>query len=144
MHILIIIGVSLNFPDFLNSLGRSFSWTVYSLGILIILISLLLSIEEYEIITTKRSFKFLFYFSYYSLTIFLAHNLLFFVFTRQISASYIIYFVIGTTIMVGALLRYAYKKLGWKISIKVQISKMSIEFAKRVERRSNIRSDKKT
>jgi hypothetical protein len=106
------------------------------------LLSVLLIIEEYEIITTKRSYKFLFYFSYYSLTIFLAHNLLFFAFTRQISASYIIYFVIGTTILVGVLLRYAYKKLGGKISIKVQISKMSIELAKRVERRSKLHSDK--
>jgi uncharacterized membrane protein len=138
---LIIIGVSLKFPDFLNSNVRSFSWAIYSLGILIILLSLLLTIEEYEIITTKRSYKFLFYFSYYSLTIFLAHNLLFFVFTRQISASYIIYFVIGTTILVGLLLRYAYKKLGGKISIKAQISKMSIELARRVERRSKLHSD---
>lgn len=130
---LIVIGISLNFPDFLKSIQRSFSWMIYSLGILIILLSVLLCIEEYELIKTKRSFKFLFYYSYYSLTIFLAHNLLFFLFTRQISASNIIYFVIGTTILVEVLLRYAYKKLGGIISIKVQINKLSRELARIVE-----------
>ena len=135
--ILIIIGVVLCFPEFLNAINRSFSWLIFSLGIQIIFLPVLLTIEEFEIIKTKRSFKSLFYFSYYSLTIFLAHNLLFFVFTRQISASYIIYFVIGTTILVGILLRYAYKKFGGDISIKVQISRMSVELGRIVEERSN-------
>ena len=134
---LIIIGVSLDFPDFLNSIQRSFSWMIYSLGVLLILLCVLLFIEEYELIKTKRSYKFLFYYSYYSLTIFLAHNLLFFVFPRQLSASLIIYFVIGTTILVGLLLRYAYKKLGGIVSIKVQISRMSNELARIVEERRN-------
>jgi hypothetical protein len=138
--ILISIGVSLNFPDFLNSIQRSFSWMIYSLGILLILLSVLLCIEEYELIKTKRSFRFLFYYSYYSLTIFLAHNLLFFVFTRQLSASLIIYFVIGTTILVGLLLRYMYKKLGGIVSIKVQIGRMSRALAKRVEDRRTLES----
>ena len=137
--ILIIIGVLLDFPAFFkDSLTRSFSWMIYSLGIQIILLSVLLSIEEYEFIKTKRSFKFLFYFSYYSLTIFLAHNLLFFIFTSQISASHIIYFVMVTTILVGILLRYAYKKFGGDISIKVQISKMSIELARIVDEKRNL------
>jgi len=135
---LIIIGVSLNFPDFLNSIQRSFSWMIYSLGVLLILLSVLLCIEEFDLIKTKRSYKFLFYYSYYSLTIFLAHNLLFFVFTRQLSASNIIFFVIGTTILVGLLLRYMYPKLGGMISIKVQINRMSRELARIVEERRNL------
>ena len=138
---LILIGVSLNYPEFLNSIQRSFSWMIYSLGILLILLSVLLCIEEYELIKTQKSFKFLFYYSYYSLTIFLAHNLLFFVFTRQLSASNIIYFVIGTTILVGFLLRSVYKKLGGILSIKVQIGKMSRELAKRVEERRSHNSN---
>jgi len=137
---LIIIGISLFFPEFLNSIQRSFSWMIYSLGILLILISILLYIEEFELIKTNKSFKFLFYFSYYSLTIFLAHNLLFFLFTRQLSASNIIYYVIGTTIIVGAFLRYFYKKLGGNVSIKVQINKMSIELARIIEERRDLDS----
>jgi len=138
---LIIIGISLDFPDFLNSIQRSFSWMIYSLGILFILLSVLLCIEEFELIKTKRSYKFLFYYSYYSLTIFLAHNLLFFVFTRQLSASVIMYFVIGTTLLVGFLLRYVYKKLGGILSIKVQISRMSSKLARIVEEKRDITSN---
>ena len=47
-------------PDFLIS--RSFSWLLYTMGILLILISVLLAIEEFELIQTEKSYRFLYYF----------------------------------------------------------------------------------
>ena len=79
----IIFGVLFKIPNFLSR--ESLSWVIYSLGVNIVLISTILSIEIFEIIKTKRSFKLLFYFSYYSLTIFLAHNLLHFLFLNQLN-----------------------------------------------------------
>ncbi|MCK4384146.1 MAG: DUF1624 domain-containing protein, partial [Candidatus Lokiarchaeota archaeon] len=63
--LLIIFGVLYEYPRYL--FRESFSWVIYSLGINIVLISLLLSVEVFEIIKTKKSYKLFFYFSYYSL-----------------------------------------------------------------------------
>jgi hypothetical protein len=58
--LLIISGVLYEFPRYL--LRESLSWVIYSLGINIVLISLLLSVEVFEIIKTKKSYKLFFYF----------------------------------------------------------------------------------
>jgi len=71
--ILIIIGILFNFPEFFTIRG-SFSWAIYVLGLDLILITILVSIEEFEIIKTKKSYKFLFYFSYYSLSLYIFHS----------------------------------------------------------------------
>ena len=59
--LLIIFGVLFKSPNFLRR--RSFSWVIYSLGINVVLISILLSVEIFEVIKTKKSYKLLFYFS---------------------------------------------------------------------------------
>jgi len=128
----------INFPDFLIS--KSFSWIIYTVGILLVLLSVLISFEEFELIKTKRSYRFLFYFSYYSLTIYLANNLLYFLFYRQLSVYFIWIYIIITLLLVGLLLRAVYKKWGSKASIKVNIGNLAKKLATRIEERKKIKN----
>lgn len=126
--ILILFGILFQFPAFLQH--RTFSWYFYALGCILILISSLLTLELYQIIYKKGRKGLLFYFSYYSLTLYLAHNLLFFLFVGQLSFIYYVIASIITVLIIGIVLKYAYEKLGKKISLKFLISITSSELAK--------------
>ncbi len=132
---LTILGIIYDYPEFLNSLERSFSWVLYSIGLQLIIISIMIYIEETEIIKTKKSYRFLYYFSYYSLSIFLVHNLLYFVFYKKLSASMALILVSITVILIGFFLRFIYKKFGRKASLKSIISWLSVEAAKKLEKK---------
>jgi uncharacterized membrane protein len=105
-------------------------WLIYSLGIDLIIILILIILEEYNILNSKRSAKSLFYFSYYSLTLFLLQNLNYFLFFELLNRYNIWYFIIVTIIVYGFFLRYIYKKLEGNFSLKVQISKLATKFSK--------------
>ncbi len=135
--LLIIVGVLYSFPDFL--IRESPSWIIYSLGINVLLISILILFEKFEIIETTKSYKFLFYYSYYSLTIYLAHNLLYFLFLHQLNVYNIWFFVVGAFIFIGLILRAIYKIWEDSASIKVQISKLSLGITMKIEERINKR-----
>jgi hypothetical protein len=133
--ILIIVGVLFNFPEFLNALYRSFPWMIYSLGIHLILISVLLYIEESGIFQTKRDYKFLFYFSYYSFTVYISHYLLTLLFVRQLSSPLIWVNIIITMILYNTLFRIIYKTLKEKASIKAQINRLAVILTRNLEER---------
>ena len=131
--ILITLGVLFKFPDF-YLMRASLSWAIYMLGLDIIIITTFVSIEEFEIIKTQKSYKFLFYFSYYSLTLYIFHSPMALLFYRQLSLSYIWIYIVISIILVGLLMRFIHKRiegkytiLNWQItfSIKVQVSRMS-------------------
>jgi len=132
---LIISGIFLNTPQFL--IRASLSWIIYSMGIDITLLSILLSIEKYNIIKTKKSYKFIFYYSYYSLTIYLAHNLLYFLFLHQLNLISIWLFAVASFFSIGFVLRAIYKRWEEKASIKVQVGKLSLGITTRIEKRLN-------
>jgi len=131
--ILIIIGISFKTPEFL--MRESFSWQIYSLGIILLIMSILLFFDEFELVKTKRSYKFLFYYSYYSLTIYLAHNLLYFLFLKQLNIFNVWFFAAGAFIMIGIILRTIYKTWGGSASIKVQIGRLSLGLTQKIEKR---------
>ena len=131
--LLIISGVLFKFPKFL--IRKRFSWIIYSLGIDILLISVLLSFEIFEIIKTKKSYRLLFYYSYYSLTIYLAHNLLYFLFLNQLNVFNIWFFAAGAFIIIGIILRTIYKIWEGKASVKVQIGRLSLGVTIKIEER---------
>ncbi len=130
--VLIISGILLDFPAFL--FRQSLSWTIYSLGIDILLLSLLISIEKFNIIRVNKSYKFLFYYSYYSLTIYLAHNLLFFVLFEKLNVITIWIAVIVTYILITLLFRIIYKKLNSRASLKAQIGRISLFLTRKLQR----------
>lgn len=132
---LIISGIFLNNPQFLRR--RSLPWIIYSIGIDIILLSILISIEKFNIIKTKKSYKFFFYYSYYSLTIYLAHNLLYFLFLHQLNLISIWLFAVASFFSIGFIFRIIYKRWEEKASIKVQIGKLSLDITTRIEKRLN-------
>ena len=52
-----------------------FAWVPFSIALIILAISILLIFEVYGYFDTKKSYKFSYYFSYYSLTVYLGHNI---------------------------------------------------------------------
>ncbi|MFX0029285.1 MAG: acyltransferase family protein [Candidatus Hermodarchaeota archaeon] len=129
--LLIILGISLNFPKFLNR--ESLSWIIYSIGIDIAFLSILLLIERTGTMETKKSYKFIFYYSYYSLTIYLSHNILYFLFLNQLDLISIWFFVAGSFISIGLVFRAIYKKWENKASIKAQIGRLSLRISMNIE-----------
>jgi uncharacterized membrane protein len=132
-NLLILFGILFQFPKFL--LRESFSWIIYSLGIELIIFSILLYFEICEIIKSKKSYKFLFYYSYYSLTIYLAHNLLYFLFLNQLNVITIWIFASAAFLIIGIILRALYKIFKDKVSLKVQIGRLSLAVTEKIERR---------
>ncbi|MFX0056727.1 MAG: hypothetical protein ACFE85_15190 [Candidatus Hodarchaeota archaeon] len=126
---LIIFGVFFQFPKFL--INRSFPWLFYTLGINITLLAILITFEEFPLITTEKGLHFLFYFSYYSLTIYLSHNFLYFIFFEQLNIFNIWIFILITCVITGLMLRMIYKRFGSKLSLKVQIGRLAYYLAKR-------------
>ncbi|MFX1586984.1 MAG: heparan-alpha-glucosaminide N-acetyltransferase domain-containing protein [Promethearchaeota archaeon] len=128
--LLIIFGIFFRFPNFLHH--RTFSWLFYSLGILLILMSSLIFIEEIEVFRFKKNYKFLYYFSYYSLSIYLLHNVLFFIFQNSLQHVYLLMYISITLFLLGILLRIIHIKIGPHFSIKIQIGRLSRALAKRL------------
>ncbi|MFX0106507.1 MAG: hypothetical protein ACFE75_13610, partial [Candidatus Hodarchaeota archaeon] len=116
------------FPLFFNNVG--FYWIYFSMAICLILNSVLLTLEEYKIFETRKSYKFLFYFSYYSLSVYLSHYIFFFFFPGQLNVYYLCIAILGTTILYGLLLRFLYQKLGPKFSLKIQIGRLAASLAR--------------
>jgi hypothetical protein len=100
------------------------------------LLSILLYIEEFEVVKTKKSYRFFYYFSFYSFTIYLAHNPLYFIFFLQLNALTIWIAFVGTIILIALLLKGIYKKWGKNASLKVLISILSSKLANKLEERS--------
>lgn len=132
--ILIITGVLLFFPNFLRH-GTPSSM-IYSTGALLIFLSILLFLEESNAIKVKKSYRFFYFYSYYSLTIFFSHYLIFFV-LDQLNAITIWIAVVGTFVVLTFLLRFLYKKYERNVALKVQIGRISLALAKKVEEKRN-------
>ncbi|TFG00956.1 MAG: DUF1624 domain-containing protein [Promethearchaeota archaeon] len=64
--------ISMGDKSFLFSF-RSISWLTYSLGMLINAYTLMLTIEKSQFLKINEKYRFVYYFSYYSLSIFLLH-----------------------------------------------------------------------
>ncbi|MFX1378148.1 MAG: acyltransferase family protein [Promethearchaeota archaeon] len=131
--ILISIGILTKFPEFLTR--QSFSWIIYSIGLDTFLLSVFLFFEKFIVKPLKKSYKLLFYYSYYSLTVYLSHYLLYFIFLESLNPYNIWFFILATFILLGLLLRLIYKKFQSNASIKIQISRLSLRIAFKIEER---------
>ena len=126
----IIFGVLFDYPEFLLERG-SIAWNFYSLGIEVLLLTIFLSIEFLYHFKKAWSHRFLFYFSYYSFTVYLTHHLLYFLFLEQLDYIMIWIAVAITFILSGLILRTIFRYLGPRASIKVLISKLSTYLARK-------------
>ncbi|MFX0141620.1 MAG: acyltransferase family protein [Candidatus Hodarchaeota archaeon] len=129
--VLILIGVLFFFPNFLKH--GTFSSIFYSLGVLLILFSLLLILEEFETFKVKKNYTFFYFYSYYSLTIYFSHNILYFLFLSQLNVITVWIATVGTFILLTLLIRVIYKKYREKASLKAQIARLTIILVRRIE-----------
>lgn len=70
----LIFGILFQFPSFLKT--NSFSYIIYALGLNTLIISVLITTEKITKINFNSKYNPLFYFSYYSLTVYLLHYVL--------------------------------------------------------------------
>lgn len=132
---LISFGILFNFPNFL--VRSSFSWLIYTLGIDLIILLILITLEEYNVFKTKKSYRVFFYFSYYSFTVYLGHNFLYFIFYKRLDLIQIWIASLLTFVIFSLILRQIYKRWGWKASLKVALSKLSLKSARKIEEKIN-------
>jgi hypothetical protein len=133
--ILVSFGFIFRFPDII--FRRTLSSLVFSIGFFLILLAILLFNEEFEIVKTKKSYRFFYYYSFYSFTIYLAHDPLYFIFFRQLNAFTIWIALVGTMILITLLLKGIYKKWGRKASLKTQLSILSLIILKKIEQKES-------
>jgi len=133
--LLIIISFGFLFPNFFTerilTIKTNIWWLMYTLGLDLIILLILLTIEEFQIIKTKKSYRSIYYFSYYSLSLFILQNVNFFLFYSLLNRYSIWFFLIATVLLYGALLRFIYKKLEGKFSLKVQIGILTTSIVKK-------------
>jgi hypothetical protein len=134
---LITFDYTAEFMHFLNI--PSFYHIISSMGISLILFSIFVLVEEYEILKTKKSYKFIFYYSYYSLTIYIAHNLLYFLFYRLLNLPLLLIILPLIIILLGLLLKWLYDHTNSNFAIKVVISKLANKLARNIEKKNSIK-----
>ena len=133
---IIIFGLMFQFPNFL--VFNSISSTFYSIGIIIVALVVLIIIEKMQYFKPKKSYRYLYFYSYYSFTIFLGHNLILMLFFQQFNAYLTIWIaVIVGNVVLGILFRTMYKKMGPKLSLKAIISIVSFEIVSKYNRKKN-------
>lgn len=128
-------GIIYRFYDFI--LRRTISAMFYSIGAILTLLAILIYLEEFEKIRLKKRYRFFFYFSFYSFTLYIAHDPLHFIFLEQLNALNIWFAVIENFILITILLKFMHKKLGTKASIKSQLGILSLKIANRIEQRKS-------
>ncbi|MFX1389902.1 MAG: acyltransferase family protein [Promethearchaeota archaeon] len=133
--LLIAIGILFLYPELFTerilTINTNIWWMIYTLGIDLIIISILLSFEIFGKFNTQKSYKFLFYFSYYSLSLFILQNINFFIFYNSLDRYNIWGFIIASVVLYGLLLRFLYFKLEGKFSLKVQIGRLTVSIARK-------------
>jgi hypothetical protein len=129
--ILIIFGVLYLFPQF--SIKETFSSHMFIVGIELLLISILVYLKDFKTIHFKRKYRVLEYYSFYSFTIFLAHNMLYFLFPPRFNAIEIWFYIVPAIILWTLLFRLIYKKWGKYGSLKFLINKSAVYINERIE-----------
>ncbi len=139
--IIMTFGISYDFPMFFSY--GSFPSIYYSLGLVIIVLSILILNEDLEIIITKKRYPVLSYFSYYSFTVYLGHYPLYFLFYRQLNIPLCIIAEIITGILMTFFLSIISKKVDKKASIKYGVNVLALLIFMKTEKRKKIKRKKK-
>ena len=133
---LISFGILFDFPSFLSR--NNLSWLFYAIGIDLLVLTILIILEESNVFKTKKRYRVFFYFSYYSFTVYLGHNFLYFIFYQKLDLVTIWIAVVLTFLVFSLFLRQMYKILGWKASLKSVLGKMSSKLAYKIEENKKI------
>jgi len=131
----ISFGIIFRFYEFLVRVTLSAFF--YSMGMILFIFAVLLYLEEFEKIKPKKSYRFFFYLSYYSFTIYIVHNVLHPLFYQQLNVIIFWFVFIGVMTLITLLLRVIYNKLGSKASLKAQLGVLSLVIIKKIEQRKS-------
>lgn len=142
--ILLIFGITNLFFDYTSFFFKtiilrvaSLSMILYSLGLMFILISLMTYIEVFKPIKTKKSYRFFYFYSFYSFTIYIGQDILYLFFPHQLTVVTVWIPAIIGLILTSLIIRYLYKKLGYKVSLKAQISISATYLARKIQKKTN-------
>ncbi|MFX1287867.1 MAG: hypothetical protein ACFFFY_04820, partial [Promethearchaeota archaeon] len=130
-----LFGIIYRFYDFLYR--QTISSMFYSIGAVIVLLAILIYLEEFGKLRTKKRYTFFFYFSSYSFTVYLAHDPLYFLFYSQLNGLLIWVPVIGMIIVITLILKVLYNKVGSKASLKAQLGVLSLIIVNKIEQRKS-------
>jgi len=138
--LLTIFGIVYLFPSFL--LWYTISARLYAIGIVLMLISFLIGMEENNMFNAKnKRYRFFFFYSYYSFTIYLAHNPLYFLFYRQLNL-YTFWIAFGISMfLITILLKIIYDKFGKYASLNVGISFLGSYYATKIYNKKLIKKN---
>jgi uncharacterized membrane protein len=138
--VLTTFAVLYQYPSFFSY--YKFSAIVFGIGLICFVVSTIIWAEEFKIITTKKNYNFFQYYSYYSFTVFLGHNVLYFLFYQQLNAVTIWIPIIITLVLFTLLLKFMYEKLGPKASLKAGIGVLSLILAIKIEQKKYLKLGK--
>jgi len=128
---LITFGLVYNFPDFSNK--STFASHMFIVGIELMLMALLVYIKEIRVIHFQKRYRFFEIYSFYSFTMFLAHEALFFLFQPIFNFINIWFVIVPILIAWTFLFRFIYKKWDRSASLKFLLNKIAINLADRIE-----------
>ncbi|MFX0010400.1 MAG: heparan-alpha-glucosaminide N-acetyltransferase domain-containing protein [Candidatus Hermodarchaeota archaeon] len=132
-------GLIFAFPDFLYL--NTISSIMFSLGFILVLMSLLISKDLSEKIKSAKSYRYLYFYSYYSFTIYLGHYAVYSLFLDQLNWIVFIFLVFGVfNAITTFLLRTMYVKVGNKLSLKTGINTLSSMLATKLVKRMQNKS----
>jgi len=120
-----------NFPDFSNK--STFASHMFIVGIELILMAFLVYIKEIRAISFQKRYRFFEIYSFYSFTMFLAHEVLFFLFQPIFNFINIWFVIIPILFAWTFLFRFIYKKWGRSVSLKFLLNKIAVDLADRIE-----------
>ncbi len=143
--ILMTFGILLhNFRIFTLSPGAitiriaSLPLMIYAMGINFIAISVLFYIEEFLVIKTKKKYRFFYFYSYYSFTIYYHQFILINLFPDRLSI-YNVMIVEGVTLfLITLLIIILHKKVGSYASLKTQIGLIAFKIANFISKRKKL------
>lgn len=125
----ILIAIFVFNDPILFSIRKEFPWSIYVYGCALVIIAFFTYIHEFKL-SPDWKHPFLFYMSFYSLTIYLAHNLVAFLFWEQLDVV-TVWLPIGLFIIIHwYVYKRIYNKFGSKASLKNAISKIAIHLSK--------------
>ncbi|TFF85515.1 MAG: DUF1624 domain-containing protein [Promethearchaeota archaeon] len=119
----VIFAIFFQFPEFLSV--NSFSWILYSLGLNTFILSLLITIEKVSKINFNSKYNILFYFSYYSLTLYLLNYV--FMLTSFIKLDFMQFIFLFSLVftMLFLSMKFIYNNIKGLFSLKYVMSVLS-------------------
>lgn len=104
---------------------RNLAWIIYTIGVLFTFYPALFYVKDIKMVNVSEKYRFFYYFSYYSFSIFLIHYGLYFVFSYVLNLLLFIPLIIITVLLLGFGLRFIYMKIGNIFSLKFQLARLA-------------------